>query len=154
MESLFSACLSRSVLSQRPPPLFAGQQLQCDAVRCVFKNLKIPSLPVPFCLVFPLTDARTCVSILPHENLQKRILFFCIPTVPETRQDMESKGENTYPIIPKFRKKFKPLQVKDIIENELRGKLENEKYHVDKAAKQAREITDAIKKKLKGWLGS
>ena len=67
---------------------------------------------------------------------------------------MESKGENTYPIIPKFRKKFKPLQVKDIIENELRGKLENEKYHVDKAAKQAREITDAIKKKLKGWLGS
>eukprot|EP00001_Collodictyon_triciliatum_P084141 14864_1 len=66
---------------------------------------------------------------------------------------MESKGENTYPIIPKFRKKFKPLQVKDIIENELRGKLENEKYHVDKAAKQAREITDAIKKKLKelGW---
>lgn len=67
---------------------------------------------------------------------------------------MESKGENTYPIIPKFRKKFRPLQVKDIIENELRGKLENEKYHVDKAAKQAREITDAVKKKLKGWLGS
>jgi hypothetical protein len=41
-------------------------------------------------------------------------------------------------------------QVKGIIESELKEKLESEKYHVDKAAKQAKEITDGVKKKLKG----
>ena len=41
-------------------------------------------------------------------------------------------------------------QVKGIIESELKEKLESEKYNVDKAAKQAKEITDGVKKKLKG----
>ena len=60
------------------------------------------------------------------------------------------KAENTYAIKPHFRKKFKPDAVRSIIDEELKAKLENEKYHVDKAAKQAKEITDAVKKRLKG----
>ena len=42
------------------------------------------------------------------------------------------------------------MQVKKIIEEELKGTLENEKYNVDKTSKQARQITEGIKKKLKG----
>ena len=57
---------------------------------------------------------------------------------------------NTYAIKPHFRKKFQPMKVEEIIKAELTEKLENQKYHVDKAAKQAKEITDGVKKKLKG----
>ena len=65
--------------------------------------------------------------------------------------DKDKAGNpNTYAIKPHFRKKFQPMKVEEIIKTELREKLENEKYHVDKAAKQAREITDSIKKRLKG----
>jgi len=65
--------------------------------------------------------------------------------------DKDKAGNpNTYAIKPHFRKKFQPMKVEEIIKTELREKLENEKYHVDKAAKQAREITDSIKKSLKG----
>ncbi len=65
--------------------------------------------------------------------------------------DKDKAGNpNTYAIKPHFRKKFQPMKVEEIIKTELREKLGNEKYHVDKAAKQAREITDSIKKSLKG----
>jgi len=65
--------------------------------------------------------------------------------------DKDKAGNaNTYAIKPHYRKKFMPQKAKEIIEAELKDKLESEKYHVDKAAKQAKEITDAIKKKLKG----
>ena len=37
-----------------------------------------------------------------------------------------------------------------IIQDELKEKLENQEYNVDKAPKLAKEITDSIKKKLKG----
>ena len=42
------------------------------------------------------------------------------------------------------------LQVTGIIQDELKEKLENQEYNVDKAPKLAKEITDSIKKKLKG----
>jgi uncharacterized coiled-coil protein SlyX len=42
------------------------------------------------------------------------------------------------------------LQVKKIIEDELKETLAEEKYNVDKTSKQARQITEGIKKKLKG----
>mmetsp|Transcript_9069 Transcript_9069/g.22507 ORF Transcript_9069/g.22507 Transcript_9069/m.22507 type:complete len:120 (-) Transcript_9069:64-423(-) len=58
-------------------------------------------------------------------------------------------AEKTYQIKPHFRKKFKPLQVKQIIEEVMAEKLQGEKYHVDKAARAAKEITDLVKAKLK-----
>ena len=49
--------------------------------------------------------------------------------------------------------RFKPLQVKEIIQECLNEKLGGHKYHVDKAAKMCKEITDTVKAKLKemGW---
>merc|ERR1711939_1071925 len=65
----------------------------------------------------------------------------------------DNKPANTYAIKPQFRKKFMPVKVTGIIQDELKGKLENQEYNVDKAPKLAKEITDSIKKKLKdlGW---
>lgn len=60
------------------------------------------------------------------------------------------KALNTYAIKPHYKRKFKPDAVRNIIDEELKAKLENEKYHVDKSAKHAKEITDAVKKRLKG----
>mmetsp|Transcript_34001 Transcript_34001/g.66408 ORF Transcript_34001/g.66408 Transcript_34001/m.66408 type:complete len:120 (-) Transcript_34001:253-612(-) len=58
-------------------------------------------------------------------------------------------AEKTYQIQPQHKKKFKPQLVEKVIKECLAEKLQGEKYHVDKAARFAREITDTIKTKLK-----
>mmetsp|Transcript_18330 Transcript_18330/g.43644 ORF Transcript_18330/g.43644 Transcript_18330/m.43644 type:complete len:121 (-) Transcript_18330:103-465(-) len=57
--------------------------------------------------------------------------------------------EKTYAIRPQFHKKFKPMQVKEIIQKCLDEKLTDKKYHVDKASKFTRELADTIKQELK-----
>mmetsp|Transcript_53582 Transcript_53582/g.127414 ORF Transcript_53582/g.127414 Transcript_53582/m.127414 type:complete len:127 (+) Transcript_53582:237-617(+) len=55
----------------------------------------------------------------------------------------------TYSIAPHFRKKFKPMLVKDLMQEVLTEKLGGTKYNVDTASKLAKEITDVVKNKLK-----
>mmetsp|Transcript_68630 Transcript_68630/g.143206 ORF Transcript_68630/g.143206 Transcript_68630/m.143206 type:complete len:122 (-) Transcript_68630:195-560(-) len=60
-----------------------------------------------------------------------------------------SSDSKKYAIRPQFHKKFKPMQVKEIIQKCLDDKLTGQKYHVDKASKFSRELADTIKQELK-----
>jgi tctex1 domain-containing protein 2 len=62
----------------------------------------------------------------------------------------ETKAEDkSYAVRPHFRKKFRPLQVTEIIQQALNEKLMHQKYHVDKASKWTKELSETIKTKLK-----
>ncbi len=64
-------------------------------------------------------------------------------------KEKEKKEEKSYAIRPHFRKKFRPLQVTEIIQKALNEKLSKQKYHVDKATKWTKELTETIKASLK-----
>ena len=68
------------------------------------------------------------------------------PKMPAEEKKSEDKS---YAVRPHFRKKFKPLQVTEIIQTVLNEKLANQKYNVDKASKWTKEISETIKTKLK-----
>ena len=48
--------------------------------------------------------------------------------------------------------RFKPMQVKEIIQKCLDNKLQNQTYYVDKASKFTRELAEEIKQELKGQI--